>query len=71
MAQPTRQPKADVKSAKTAEHGDEKQPVGQTELAKKGEDLAEKLDNLLDEIDEVLEENAEDFVKGYIQRGGQ
>lgn len=28
-------------------------------------------DDLLDEIDDVLEENAEDFVKSYIQKGGQ
>jgi ubiquitin-like protein Pup len=26
---------------------------------------------LLDEIDEVLEENAEDFVRAYVQKGGQ
>ncbi|HIE21512.1 MAG TPA: ubiquitin-like protein Pup, partial [Acidimicrobiia bacterium] len=26
---------------------------------------------LLDEIDEVLEENAEEFVKNYVQKGGQ
>jgi ubiquitin-like protein Pup len=25
----------------------------------------------LDEIDEVLEENAEDFVRSYVQKGGQ
>jgi ubiquitin-like protein Pup len=25
----------------------------------------------VDEIDEVLEENAEEFVKNYVQRGGQ
>ncbi|MBV9040411.1 MAG: ubiquitin-like protein Pup, partial [Acidimicrobiia bacterium] len=29
------------------------------------------LDELLDEIDEVLEENAEDFVRNYVQKGGQ
>lgn len=29
------------------------------------------VDDLLDEIDSVLEENAEEFVKGYIQKGGQ
>lgn len=34
-------------------------------------DLKQELDDLLDEIDGVLEENAEDFVKGYIQKGGQ
>jgi ubiquitin-like protein Pup len=29
------------------------------------------MDALIDEIDEVLEENAEEFVKNYVQRGGQ
>lgn len=29
------------------------------------------IDGILDEIDEVLEENAEEFVRGYIQKGGQ
>lgn len=29
------------------------------------------VDDLLDEIDEVLEENAEEFVKNYVQKGGQ
>jgi ubiquitin-like protein Pup len=39
--------------------------------AKQGEELKEELDDLLDEIDSVLEENAEDFVKSYVQKGGQ
>ena len=30
-----------------------------------------EVDDLLDEIDEVLEENAEEFVKNYVQKGGQ
>lgn len=29
------------------------------------------LDSVLDEIDAVLEKNAEEFVKGFIQKGGQ
>jgi prokaryotic ubiquitin-like protein Pup len=29
------------------------------------------LDSLLDEIDSVLESNAEEFVKGFVQKGGQ
>ena len=33
--------------------------------------LTDDVDSLLDEIDDVLEENAEDFVKGYVQKGGQ
>jgi ubiquitin-like protein Pup len=36
-----------------------------------GEALKAELDDLLDEIDEVLESNAEDFVKSYVQKGGQ
>lgn len=31
----------------------------------------DELDDLLDEIDEVLETNAEEFVKSYVQKGGQ
>lgn len=30
-----------------------------------------EIDDLLDEIDDVLEQNAEQFVKGYVQKGGQ
>jgi ubiquitin-like protein Pup len=29
------------------------------------------VDSILDEIDEVLEENAEEFVRGFVQKGGQ
>ncbi|GMU79678.1 MAG: prokaryotic ubiquitin-like protein Pup [Acidimicrobiia bacterium] len=37
----------------------------------RGEKLKSDLDDLLDEIDEVLEENAEEFVKSYVQKGGE
>ena len=39
--------------------------------SEKGEALKAELDELLDEIDDVLETNAEDFVKSYVQKGGQ
>jgi ubiquitin-like protein Pup len=39
--------------------------------SKKGEALKAELDDLLDEIDEVLDENAEEFVRSYVQKGGQ
>lgn len=38
---------------------------------KKGDELKAELDELLDEIDEVLEDNAEEFVRAYVQKGGQ
>ena len=36
-----------------------------------GGELTEKIDGLLEEIDSVLEENAEEFVRDYVQKGGQ
>src|SRR5256885_13731403 len=41
------------------------------EGAKKGKKIKEDIDKLLDEIDDILEENAEEFVKSYVQRGGE
>ena len=40
------------------------------EVAERNEKLTEDVDDLLDEIDSVLEENAEEFVRGYVQKGG-
>ena len=37
----------------------------------KGDELKAELDELLDEIDDVLETNAEEFVKSYVQKGGE
>jgi ubiquitin-like protein Pup len=51
--------------------GDGKADAGPQKLAKKGKELKEEMDSLVDEIDEVLEENAEEFVKNYVQRGGE
>ncbi len=42
-----------------------------TEPGSNGTKLKAELDDLLDEIDNVLESNAEDFVKSYVQKGGQ
>lgn len=50
---------------------EEEQPIDlhvETERYKK---VSDELDSILDEIDSVLEENAEEFVKNYIQKGGQ
>jgi ubiquitin-like protein Pup len=33
--------------------------------------LASDTTDILDEIDDVLETNAEDFVRAYVQKGGQ
>ncbi len=39
--------------------------------AEGAQDVLENVDDLLDEIDDVLEENAEEFVRSFVQKGGQ
>jgi ubiquitin-like protein Pup len=40
-------------------------------VAEKGEKIKKSIDDVLGEIDDVLEKNAEEFVKSYVQRGGE
>ena len=40
-------------------------------VAETGQRLKEEMDDLVDEIDKVLEENATEFVKNYVQKGGE
>ncbi len=47
------------------------QPVDTSEVSERVGKLTDDVDALLDEIDDVLEENAEDFIKGYVQKGGE
>ena len=65
MAQEQKQPR---KSTQDETSTDE---VVETDLAERKEMIDEDVDAILDEIDEVLETNAEDFVKSFIQKGGQ
>ena len=56
---------------KTPTRSDEADVAETPAASESGEKLKAELDDLLDEIDDVLETNAEDFVKSYIQKGGQ
>ena len=58
---------------KTARRGEpqEEEAAANPAVAEKGRKLKKDLDDLLDEIDTVLEKNAEEFVKNYVQRGGE
>ncbi len=66
MAQSERQQKK-RKAPPPKEEGGSASPEAQV----KGKRLKEDMDRLLDEIDSVLEENAEEFIKNYVQKGGQ
>jgi len=39
--------------------------------SERAEEIKADIDDLLDEIDDVLETNAEDFVRSYVQKGGE
>jgi ubiquitin-like protein Pup len=65
MAERTQKPKST--SGRTQDEVEEAAPA----VTETGDKLKAELDDLLDEIDEVLETNAEDFVKSYVQKGGQ
>jgi ubiquitin-like protein Pup len=41
------------------------------EVRERQDKLTDDVDAILDEIDEVLEENAEEFVRSYVQKGGE
>ncbi len=49
----------------------EVEEAGTPATSERGEKIKAELDDLLDEIDEVLEDNAEEFVRNYVQKGGQ
>jgi ubiquitin-like protein Pup len=67
MAERTQRSKTTGRTDETVEVDTDTAPAA-TEA---GEKLKAELDDLLDEIDGVLETNAEDFVKSYVQKGGQ
>ncbi len=67
-------PKVDRKEKKRKEpekKEDGAPAAANPEVVEKGKKIKEDLDKLMDEIDDVLEKNAEEFVKNYVQKGGE
>ena len=65
MAQEQKQPR------KSSESEEAPEATIESDVSERKEALDDDVDAILDEIDEVLESNAEDFVKSFIQKGGQ
>lgn len=65
MSQEQKQPRKGTEEETTEEVAPE------TDVAERKEVLDDDVDAILDEIDDVLESNAEDFVKSFIQKGGE
>lgn len=58
-----------AKTDRTAREVDESaDPAG---AGGRAQETIDEIDDLLEEIDSVLEENAEEFVKNYVQKGGE
>ncbi|WP_432512436.1 ubiquitin-like protein Pup [Kineococcus sp. SYSU DK001] len=49
----------------------EEPPAVPGQAGAKASETDADVDALLDEIDEVLESNSEEFVRGFVQKGGQ
>ncbi len=65
MAQEQKQPK------KSSENEEATEVAPDVDVAERKGAMDDDVDAILDEIDDVLETNAEDFVKSFIQKGGQ
>ena len=62
-----------ARQTRTDRTAQEDAPVddAQSDVKERHEKLSDDVDALLDDIDDVLEENAEEFVRGYVQKGGE
>ena len=67
----TRDAGGQQRATRSREETEEVEASVDTEVAERHKEVTEDVDSILDEIDEVLEENAEEFVKAYVQKGGQ
>ena len=67
----TRDTGGQQKATRTREETDEVEASVDAEAAERRQEMSDDVDSILDEIDEVLESNAEDFVRAYVQKGGQ
>jgi prokaryotic ubiquitin-like protein Pup len=56
---------------RTTPKEDETPAAPKATVVEKGEQLRKTIDDVLEEIDAVLEKNADEFVKSYVQRGGE
>ncbi len=59
------------RTTKRSEDVEETQVEASSDVQERVGKLTDDVDALLDDIDEALEENAEEFVKGFVQKGGQ
>jgi ubiquitin-like protein Pup len=59
------------RATKSTEDIEEVETDASSDVAERKDKLDQDIDAILDEIDEALEENSEDFVRSFVQKGGQ
>ncbi len=63
------------RTRKVSERVESKDSVSEAELvaskSRESHRQDDDIESILDEIDDVLEANAEDFVRNYVQKGGE
>jgi prokaryotic ubiquitin-like protein Pup len=64
-------PQRENAEQRRVDRSDETEEVAPKAAESAPSELDSDVDAILDEIDTVLEENAEDFVKSFVQKGGQ
>jgi prokaryotic ubiquitin-like protein Pup len=67
----TRDTGGQQRATRAREDADEVEASVDTEVSERAKEMSEDIDSILDEIDEVLEENSEEFVRAYVQKGGE
>ena len=61
------------KATRKSEDADEVEAsvAPESDVKERHEKLTDDVDDMLDEIDGVLEENSEEFVRSFVQKGGE
>lgn len=59
------------RASRRSEDVEEVQDVDTSDVQERVGKLTDDVDALLDDIDDVLEQDAESFVKAYVQKGGE
>ena len=67
----TRDTGGQQRSSRSREETEQVEASVDTGVSERTKEVTDDVDSLLDEIDGVLEENAEDFVRSYVQKGGE
>ncbi|MFN8148636.1 MAG: ubiquitin-like protein Pup [Candidatus Nanopelagicales bacterium] len=68
---PTREPGEQQHRSRSTDDQVEETVEASSDLAERKEALDADIDAILDDIDEALESNAEEFVRGFVQKGGE